>query len=367
MSDGDEDDEGEEELDDEAKAFVEELRGAAQQKLDADRAMAKLMAARGTERDLGESSGDDDYNGSEEQGDYDDDSEEEGDYDDDAKEEVRRLVEELKQQKAARAAAAEDGRPLAEQMASCGSPAAAFRELGVCTHRGALSGAQVERCLKLAQRVGKAAEEGRYILSQQRTAGRYDLVVPELAADEFAFAHRDAPWMQVGRELLGGEPAVAYMGVLWTLPSADSQQFHADGRPLFAEGLEEGSPDLPPYAINVFMPLVDVDEANGPTEFIPRSHRQGYPKGPTKPQHVEAKAGDAILFDFRVVHRGAGNAGNKPRPMLYTVLCRPWFRDTVNWPQAVRRYWENCLSPNDTSEKEKRERDDAMEKILRDE
>lgn len=101
MSDGDEDDEGEEELDDEAKAFVEELRGAAQQKLDADRAMAKLMAARGTERDLGESSGDDDYNGSEEQGDYDDDSEEEGDYDDDAKEEVRRLVEELKQQKAA--------------------------------------------------------------------------------------------------------------------------------------------------------------------------------------------------------------------------------------------------------------------------
>ena len=117
--------------------------------------------------------------------------------------------------------------------------------------------------------------------------------------------------------------------------------------------------DLPPYAINVFMPLVDVDGTNGPTEFIPRSHRHGYPKGPVKPARVDLKAGDALLFDFRVVHRGAGNTGDLPRPVLYTVLCRPWFRDTVNWPQVVRKYWENVLAPNDDCETEKRERDEA--------
>ena len=112
------------------------------------------------------------------------------------------------------------------------------------------------------------------------------------------------------------------------------------------------------------MPLVDVDGTNGPTEFIPRSHRHGYPKGPVKPARVDLKAGDALLFDFRVVHRGAGNTGDLPRPVLYTVLCRPWFRDTVNWPQVVRKYWENVLAPNDDCETEKRERDEAMAKVL---
>eukprot|EP00793_Prasinoderma_coloniale_P001387 PRCOL_00005162-RA len=317
--------------------------------------------------------------------DYDTDTsadEEDGDYDaaDEParKAELRALVEELKAQRAAKraaAAAAEvDDTPLAEQIAACGTDDAAFRELGVCVVRGALTDAQVEQSSKLAHEVGASAEAGKYTLSQQRTAGRYDLVVPQLAADEYAFAHRDAPWMDLGRRLLGGEPTVAYMGVLWTTPSAQSQQFHADGRPLFAEGLDvqaegagpQGPPqfDLPPYAINVFMPLVDVDGTNGPTEFIPRSHRHGYPKGPVKPARVDLKAGDALLFDFRVVHRGAGNTGDLPPPVLYTVLCRPWFRDTVNWPQVVRKYWENVLAPNDDCETEKRERDEAMAKVL---
>ena len=37
---------------------------------------------------------------------------------------------------------------------------------------------------------------------------------------------------------------------------------------------------------------------------------------------VEASPGDAILFDFRVIHRGTANRSNRWRPILYQTCSR---------------------------------------------
>ncbi len=94
-------------------------------------------------------------------------------------------------------------------------------------------------------------------------------------------------------------------------------------------------PYLPVHAINVFVPLVDLRAANGPTEFVPESHRFYdvrlcvllifirtcvsclYPRALSilsclrlietevaqvdrLPVILEANAGDCILFDYRL-------------------------------------------------------------------
>ncbi len=55
--------------------------------------------------------------------------------------------------------------------------------------------------------------------------------------------------------------------------SLGAQAWHADGPPLM-EGLPAGV-HLPPHALTVFFPMVDLTDEVGPTEFAPGSHRIG--------------------------------------------------------------------------------------------
>ena len=66
---------------------------------------------------------------------------------------------------------------------------------------------------------------------------------------------------------------------------------------------------------------------------------------------LEADAGSAILFDYRTFHQGGANRSDRPRPILYFVYARSWYRDVHNWPEEslfaaptlreVADVWEN--------------------------
>ena len=60
------------------------------------------------------------------------------------------------------------------------------------------------------------------------------------------------------------------------------------------------APSLPAYAINVFLPLVDLTDANGATEFAPGSHkprRNVQDHSQTFPSHTEcSSASSSISF-----------------------------------------------------------------------
>ncbi|CAB9506423.1 expressed unknown protein [Seminavis robusta] len=131
-----------------------------------------------------------------------------------------------------------------------------------------------------------------------------------------------------------------YAGVMWarkpppqTSTNNDNdnhhqpQKWHSDGGHLY-EHIH-----LPPHCINVFFPLIHVkSDQDGPTQVQPGSHVLGGNFENSNPLSIfglHAHAGDAILFDYRLQHRGA-LALTQHRPILYLAYAKPWFVDAGN-------------------------------------
>lgn len=143
---------------------------------------------------------------------------------------------------------------------------------------------------------------------------------------------------------------------------------HIDYPPLFDNYMP-----LPPYCIYVHIPLVDLTEQNGPTEYWPGkrsaqtlvgqlrniltgsphmaihttinsvSQFDKLPLGtlPTEKPLVHSpilhppflltrikkvKAGGAIIKDMRCFHRGSPNESEEIRPILSLIYARQWYR-----------------------------------------
>jgi ectoine hydroxylase-related dioxygenase (phytanoyl-CoA dioxygenase family) len=130
----------------------------------------------------------------------------------------------------------------------------------------------------------------------------------------------------IGRDMrLSGVSAVA------AYPGAERQHVHRDAGHLFADF--RVGPTLPPYAINVAVPLIDVDHTIGPTAIWPGTHRHtdGMEVATGSPPTVHTfERGDAILTDYRTLHGGQPNMSQIVRPILYMVYARSWFFDDVN-------------------------------------
>ena len=133
-----------------------------------------------------------------------------------------------------------------------------------------------------------------------------------------------------------------------------AQAWHADGPHLFTT-----LPDttLPAHAINIFVPLVDLTEENGPTEFAIGSHKLGHEyneeeeevDGTSRVTSILAKAGDAILFDYRLWHRGLPNSSDTDRPMLYLVAARSFWRDDRNYSQGSSLFEQAASASSSTA------------------
>jgi len=165
-----------------------------------------------------------------------------------------------------------------------------------------------------------------------RCPGRYDMQVPALDSPDFDFLRGDAPWMEAVRAILGEECRLTVMGCMLSQPGSQTQQWHSDG-----DHLSEHE-HLPPYAVNVFVPLVDVDASLGPTEFVPTTHLLfNYdPALPVPSVTIPTPAGECLLFDYRVKHRGLGNRGTHARPMMYITYGTKAWADRDNFSR--KRY-----------------------------
>lgn len=135
------------------------------------------------------------------------------------------------------------------------------------------------------------------------------------------------------KELLGGGVVnLLYAGIMWgmrdqTPGDSHHQKWHGDGGHLFDHV------HLPPHCINVFYPLIDLPDRNiGPTEVQAGSHILGKfnsPDGGTFA--LTCRQGDAVLFDYRIKHRGLANIMPfTDRPVLYLAYGKPFFRDVGN-------------------------------------
>ena len=130
------------------------------------------------------------------------------------------------------------------------------------------------------------------------------------------------------------------VSVIYSRPGAPNQDWHCDGG---HEQDDAGWPDqgrqLPKaYAVCVFLPLIDFNETVGYTDFWPGSHQHkgllGF--GPAAPMlgasyPAICKAGDAVVYDYRLMHRGMQNVSvSTERPMLQ-FLYTTWYHEATNY------------------------------------
>ena len=108
---------------------------------------------------------------------------------------------------------------------------------------------------------------------------------------------------------------------------------------------------LPPFAVVVAVPLVDVSLAMGPTHICPRKtlrFYQGY-ACPASETAFESRLGDVVIFNYKTLHRGPANRSPEDRPMISLVFSKLFFLNqeavtnrAVPLLQTLtqRRYWE---------------------------
>jgi Phytanoyl-CoA dioxygenase (PhyH)/SEC-C motif len=132
------------------------------------------------------------------------------------------------------------------------------------------------------------------------------------------------------QSLLGPEMQLSNFTVVAAHPDAPQQHVHRDCGHLFAEpGV---GPNLPVYALNVAVPLIDVGLETGPTQVWPGTHRlnQGDFVTVRSGKSSAMQRGDCMLMDYRTLHAGGHNISGRMRPILYMVYARPWFFDQIN-------------------------------------
>jgi hypothetical protein len=142
--------------------------------------------------------------------------------------------------------------------------------------------------------------------------------------------------------LLGKNMHLSSVTLVVSHPGAEVQPVHRDGGHLYGEpgvGL-----NLPVFAVNVALPLIDVDLVTGPTGVWPGSH-QWPPSIRVRPDTVAARAlkrGDCMLVDYRTLHTGLPNQSGRVRPILYLVYARSWFLDVNYFGGALDISIEDC-------------------------
>lgn len=133
------------------------------------------------------------------------------------------------------------------------------------------------------------------------------------------------------REVLGDDVVVGEMGVVIAHPGAGPQELHRDSHLLF--GGQEVDVAMPPFAMNLLVPLIDVTPGTGSTDYWPGSHKLLDEAAATAdpPTNLSLEAGSVTLHDMRVFHRGAAKTSGPVRPLVYISFHRSWHKETYGY------------------------------------
>ena len=181
---------------------------------------------------------------------------------------------------------------------------------------------------------------------------RFDALFDKEKEEEdalFKFAKSDAPWVEPVKDILrNAEDIDINISIVWTEPNCSDQEWHCDGAHRGdQETYDEQTGALvkthgPPYAVCVFMALLDLDDTVGYTEFWPTSHKNAGLLGFGAAAHAlggvqsnkNAKAGDWVVYDYRLMHRGIGNESKDTRrPILQFMYAVDGYKERKNYGQ----------------------------------
>ena len=133
-----------------------------------------------------------------------------------------------------------------------------------------------------------------------------------------------SPAIEVAERVHGGDCHCIGMTAWLTGPGRPDQALHTDWLPLRLPEhvLADPQVKLPIFITTAHYYLDDLDEALGPTKFVPKSHLSGRsPEGDTTwqgqgEQSLLCQAGDVVLFRSDIWHRGSANRSDRTRYLL---------------------------------------------------
>ncbi|MBP3961741.1 phytanoyl-CoA dioxygenase family protein [Paenibacillus lignilyticus] len=160
--------------------------------------------------------------------------------------------------------------------------------------------------------------------------------------------------MSVIEKVLGRGFHCSYFASDTPMPGSDYQAVHCDIMPLFPEL----TVPLPAFSLVVNIPLVDVNEVNGPLEIWPG----GTHLNPDNANHdtldgsinpnlhivraaegmlsekVFMPAGSIVIRDIRMWHRGTPNRSDDRRTNLAMIFNRHWYNSSTHTPIPRETY-----------------------------
>jgi Phytanoyl-CoA dioxygenase (PhyH)/SEC-C motif len=188
--------------------------------------------------------------------------------------------------------------------------------------------------LDVAEMRNRAAKPPPNRLIQVGT-GRYDIILPMTGAFGRTEVFANELLLRFLGPLLGGDVHLNSFSAVVSHPGAPPQRAHRDYPHLFSEpGV---GPNMLVHAVNVVVPLIDVDMETGPTGVWLGSHRlQDVSVESESITVCPLRRGDCMLLDYRTLHAGLPNQSGRARPIIYMVYARPWFFDHGNHVRLSR-------------------------------
>ncbi len=150
--------------------------------------------------------------------------------------------------------------------------------------------------------------------------------------------------IEIAEAIHGSDCHIIGMTAWMTGPGRPDQQLHADWQPITLppEVMQMPSVKIPIYISTAHFYLDDLDEALGPTQFIPGSHKAGRaPHGDATyqgvgPKNILCKAGDLVIFRSEVWHRGTANRSGRVRYLLQVHYAQRMI--TQKFPPYLNRF-----------------------------
>jgi ectoine hydroxylase-related dioxygenase (phytanoyl-CoA dioxygenase family) len=137
--------------------------------------------------------------------------------------------------------------------------------------------------------------------------------------------------LAIARRLLDEDAILESFGGVVSLGQSLPQHLHRDGPALFPGA---GLTGLPCAAFTLSLPMVALDDRVGTTAIWPGSHRRETPPNVLAPCVLPQVAlGSAVLWDYRLWHRGEANFSDTARPLIYATYSRIWYRDPRSFPR----------------------------------
>lgn len=209
--------------------------------------------------------------------------------------------------------------------------------------------------------IGKDTFQFKEIAS--RGTERFDLLLQSAALRDFIEEKVKSRTSSLLETMMGSSiDELDYdISVVYSKPGSSNQGWHSDGD--HVKGAKDSGWELDgwkttmaqAYALCLFIPLVDLNDETGFTQYWPGSHRNrnlvGFGPVAELAQSTwdgKCSAGDAVWYDYRLFHRGTKNTSSILRPIVQVLFKKKWYVEKSNYGEESIYEDENGVL--DTSE-----------------